>query len=408
MDMSISDLLKQVTASMEKASSEFSAKADLAFKEAKSAGDMSQETKTSVDKVASEFNALNGAVTAMKAQLGEVEQAVVAGAGGTAQRVAAMSAGAQVIAHEGLKIFASKVASNERLRQSFPVNAALISTGVASGVVAPQRLDGIDVKAKQRLFIRDLIAPGSTDAPAIFWVQQTGFTNAARVVAENTAKPYSDIQFATKMTSVSTIAHMFKASKQILDDFKQLQSTVDLEMRFGLKYAEEMEILFGDGTGVHLLGIVPQATAYSSTGIPTGATPIDALRWAMLQSQLARIPATGHVLHFTDWAKIEMMKDTLGHYIIGNPQGTVDPRLWNLPVVPTEISAFLGKFLTGAFAQGAQLFDREDANVVISTENADDFEKNMISIRCEERAALAVYRPEAFIYGSLPAVPAQA
>ncbi len=36
----------------------------------------------------------------------------------------------------------------------------------------------------------------------------------------------------------------------------------------------------------------------------------------------------------------------------------------------------------------------------ISTENADDFEKNMISIRCEERLALAVKRPEAFVYGS--------
>jgi len=40
---------------------------------------------------------------------------------------------------------------------------------------------------------------------------------------------------------------------------------------------------------------------------------------------------------------------------------------------------------------------------VISTENADDFEKNMISIRCEERLALAVKRPEAFIYGSFTA-----
>ena len=56
--------------------------------------------------------------------------------------------------------------------------------------------------------------------------------------------------------------------------------------------------------------------------------------------------------------------------------------------------------LTGAFNAAAQLFDREDANVVISTENSDDFEKNMISIRCEERLALAVKRPEAFIYGS--------
>jgi len=404
--MTNDELLKQVTASLEKASGEFTAKAEAAFKEAKAAGDMTTATKAAIDKVASDFNALNQAQTALKAQLGEVEQAVVASSGGAGQRAVAMSAGAQVIGHEGLKDFAARVASNERSRVSIPVNAALISTGVAQGIVEPQRLPGIDVKPKQRLFIRDLIAPGRTTAPAIFWVQQTGFTNAARVVAENTAKPYSDITFASKITAVSTIAHLFKASKQILDDFAQLQSLIDLEMNYGLKYAEEQEVLFGDGTGVHLLGIVPQATAYSSTGIPAGATSIDALRWAMLQTQLARVPASGHVLHFTDWAKIELQKDTLGRYIIGNPQGTTEPRLWNLPVVPTEIPAFLGKFLTGAFATAAQLFDREDANVVISTENTDDFEKNMVTVRCEERAALAVYRPEAFVFGTLPVPPA--
>uniref|UniRef100_UPI00106C827A phage major capsid protein n=1 Tax=Pseudomonas aeruginosa TaxID=287 RepID=UPI00106C827A len=92
--------------------------------------------------------------------------------------------------------------------------------------------------------------------------------------------------------------------------------------------------------------------------------------------------------------------DTLGRYILANPLGLAGPVLWGLPVVATEIAAFQGKFLTGAFQTGAQIFDREDANVVISTENADDFEKNMISIRCEERLALAVKRPEAFIFGT--------
>lgn len=88
---------------------------------------------------------------------------------------------------------------------------------------------GIDTAPKQRLFIRDLIAHGRTSSPAIFWVQQTGFTNAAKVVAEGTAKPYSDIEFATKITPVTTIAHMFKASKQILTI--SLNSSLRLTLR---------------------------------------------------------------------------------------------------------------------------------------------------------------------------------
>ncbi|EFV1353838.1 phage major capsid protein [Salmonella enterica] len=163
---------------------------------------------------------------------------------------------------------------------------------------------------------------------------------------------------------------MFKASKQILDDFAQLQSTVDAEMRYGLKYVEEQEILFGDGTGVHLHGIVPQASAFSAEFRVEQQNGIDDLRLAMLQAQLARFPASGHVLHFIDWAKIELTKDTLGRYILANPSGLTGPTLWGLPVVATEAAAFKGKFLTGAFNAGAQIFDREDANVVSGVASA--------------------------------------
>ncbi|EAS4436317.1 phage major capsid protein [Salmonella enterica] len=400
----VNEILKKVTASIEEATDKFNARAEDALKEAKKSGKLSEETKAAVDKMASEFNALREAEKTLKAAIGELEQHVAQMPLANAKHIVE-TVGQQVISAEALKTFSASVEGGKRV--SIPVNAALISSGVAEGVVEPQRLPGIDTTPKQRLFIRDLIAPGRTSSPAIFWVQQTGFTNKAAVVAENTTKPYSDIAFATKITPVTTIAHMFKASKQILDDFAQLQSTVDAEIRYGLKYVEEQEILFGDGTGVHLHGIVPQASAFSAEFRVEQQNGIDDLRLAMLQAQLARFPASGHVLHFIDWAKIELTKDTLGRYILANPSGLTGPTLWGLPVVATEAAAFKGKFLTGAFNAGAQIFDREDANVVISTENADDFEKNMISIRCEERLALAVKRPEAFIYGSFT-VPAPA
>lgn len=394
------ELLKGISAELAKATSDFSKKAEAALGEAKKAGNLSTETKAAVDELALKFNSLTEAEKQLKAQLGEMEQEF-ARLPSQCSAQAREGLGATVVKSEALKAFAASVEGGKRV--NIPVSAALLSTDVAPGVVEPQRLPGIDVAPKQRLFIRDLIAPGRTSSPAIFWVQQTGFTNAARVVAEGMQKPYSNIEFASKLTAVSTIAHMFKASKQILDDFAQLQSTIDVEMRYGLKYAEEQEILFGDGTGVHLHGIVPQASLFDPAFEVENQSGIDDLRLAMLQAQLARLPASGHVLHFIDWAKIELTKDTLGRYILANPLGLAGPVLWGLPVVATEAVGFQGKFLTGAFQTGAQLFDREDANVVISTENADDFEKNLISIRCEERAALAVKRPEAFIYGSFTA-----
>lgn len=390
------ELLKNLSAKIEEANGKFNAKAEEALKEAQKVGSLSTETKAAVDKMATELNALRESEKTLKASLGELEQHVAQMPLNNAVQVA-KTIGQQVISADVLKEINSSIQSSKRI--SIPVQAALTSTSVAEGVVEPQRLPGIDVAPKQRLFIRDLIAPGKTTSPAIFWVQQTGFTNKASVVPENTTKPYSDIEFATKITPVTTIAHLFKASKQILDDFAQLQSLVDAEMRYGLKFVEEQEILFGDGSGAHLHGIIPQASKYKPEFSVEKQSGIDDLRLAMLQAQLARLPATGHVLHFIDWAKIELTKDSLGRYILANPSALIGPTLWGLPVVATESTAFKGKFLTGAFNAGAQLFDREETNVVISTENTDDFEKNMISIRCEERLALAVKRPEAFVYG---------
>ncbi len=391
----VKDLIKQVSNQLVETSDKLSKQAEAAMAEVKNFGKLTEETKQTVDELATNQTALTGTLEELKAKVGEVEQRSVRRQGGDDVR---QSIGAQMIAHESLKgVNSSMIRGGQRI--SVPVKNALMSADVATGVVEPMKLPGIDAQPKQRLFIRDLLSVGRTTSPSISWVQQTGFTNAARVVTEGQKKPVSTITYAAKLTPVATIAHLFKASKQILDDFTQLQSDVDIELRYGLKYAEEREVLFGDGEDFHLHGIVPQAQAFDPAFSVSNQSQIDDLRLAMLQSQLARLPASGFVLHFIDWAKIELTKDELGRYIIANPLALAGPTLWGLPVVATEIEDFEGEFLTGPFSSGATLYDREDANVVISTENADDFERNMITIRCEERAALAVKRPEGFITG---------
>ncbi len=269
-----------------------------------------------------------------------------------------------------------------------------------TSLVPGARVPGIFGLPERTLTIRDLVLPGQTSSSSIEYVKETGYTNNAAPVAETTTKPYSDLTFDMTSAPVRTIAHLFKASRQILDDAPALRSYIDGRARYGLRFAEENQLLNGSGTGQNIHGLVPQATAFSPAFTLPGATGIDRLRLAILQVVLAEYPATAFVLNPIDWTKIELTKDAGGNYIIGNPQGSLTPTLWNLPVVSTQAMA-AGEFLTGAFSFAAQIFDRLDIEVLLSSENVDDFEKNMFTIRAEERLAFAVYRPESFVTGDV-------
>lgn len=271
--------------------------------------------------------------------------------------------------------------------------------GSAGALIATQRVNSpMATLPERRMTIRDLVAPGQTDSNAIEYVQEKGFTNNAGMVAEGTLKPESSLQYDLTTAPVRKIAHWMLASAEVLADAAGLRSMIDQRLRYGLSYIEEQQMLNGDGTGQNLLGIRPQATAYNAAFTVDAETEIDKIRLAILQAVLAEYPASGVVLNPIDWARIETTKDSQGRYIIGNPQGTASPTLWSLPVVATQAQE-VDKFLVGAFRQGAQVFDRMKSTVMASTEDSDNFRKNLVTILAEERLAFTVYRPEAFVEG---------
>lgn len=354
---------------------------------------LSNAAKTSADEALVKFNELSATMT-------EIEQKLARRGGGDAEEYKSM--GQRFVDDEGVKGFMQRPPSKGGV--SVDVKAITSVTtdtnGAAGDLIVPDRQGGIVAAPERRMTVRDLITPGRTNSNAIQYVQETGFVNAAATAAETTLKAESTMKFDLKTVPVATIAHFVQASKQILADAPMLASYIDGRLRYGLAYAEELQMLKGDGTGSNLLGMVPQATPYQ---VPAGSglvadTMIDQLRYAMLQAVLAEYPATGHVLNPIDWARIETLKDEMGRYIIGNAADGAAPRLWRLPVVETPAMT-ADKFLTGAFKLAVQLFDREDANVEISTEDRDNFVKNMVTIRGEQRVGMAVYRPEALIYG---------
>lgn len=365
--------------------------------ELKNLGKVTDETKKSADDVLIKHNEISGRMTELEQKMSQLAQ----GNGPQARK----SIGQLVTEDETLKAF---VKAGGKGRISVAVKAIISSLttdadGSAGDLIVPQRIAGIITPPQRKLLVRDLLTPGRTTSNAIQYVKETGFTNAAATVSETagTAKPQSDIKFDVVTSAVTTIAHWVLATKQILDDVPQLQSYIDGRLRYGLGYIEDNQLLNGSGAGTDLNGIYTQATAYSAPLAPTAAgnlTKIDVIRLAILQAFLAEYPANGIVMNPIDWADIELTKTDDGAYLFANPQGGSEARLWRLPVVETQAMT-VDKFLTGAFQLGAQIFDREDANVEISTEDSDNFRKNLVTIRAEERVALAVYRPEAFVKG---------
>lgn len=283
----------------------------------------------------------------------------------------------------------------------------ITSADIATGILREPYLDTLVSMQRRPLRIRDLLTIVPVQSDSVRYGQQTLRDNQARIVAEGTPKPYSNYKWEDRTASIEVIAHLAKLTLQAIADGPRLVAEVDSEMRFGLAFAEENEILNGDGTTGHLSGLIDNATAYSP---PAGVdmanvlTPIDVLRVAILQIHLQYASPDGQVLNPIDLANIDLLRrdpDKGGGYLFGNPDvntGTV--RLWRLPVVESA-SMGVGEFLTGAFKFAVHLYDRQGVQVLISTENDDDFETNKATMRCESRIGLGVRRPFALVHGSL-------
>ena len=271
--------------------------------------------------------------------------------------------------------------------------------------------------------VRDLFPVRRTNAAVIEYFRQLGFTtiqaghgtNSASSVAERSAgnfgvKPQSSFAFVGEQAPVRTLAHWEAAHRNVLADEPQLRSIIDNELMYGLRLLEDSQILNGDGAGENLLGVLqtPNIQEYAwSDGAtsPVADTKADAIRRAATLSFLAYYEPSGIVLHPNDWEDIELTKDQQGQYLVAVSVAMGgEPRVWRMPVVDTPAIAE-GTALVGAFGTGAQLYDREEASIRISEQHSDFFVRNAIVILAEQRLALAVKRPEAFVKVDFDAEP---
>ncbi|MBV7408198.1 phage major capsid protein [Maritimibacter sp. DP1N21-5] len=382
---------EQLAADLKKAQDDIRAKADEALGRAEKGEKLTEGLKEQIDEALLKMGELTE-------QVAVLEQKGVRDPGQGASR----SLGQMFVDDEGVKSFLDGRPTKGKADMMVKATITSLTTdaaGSAGDAIAPARLPGVQMMPNRRMTIRDLLMSGRTESNVVQYVQETGFTNSAAPVAEGAKRAESDVKLELVNGNVATIGHYMKASREVLNDAPMLASMIDGRLRYGVDFKEEVQLLSGDGTGQNLSGLVTEATAYSVPGSLTAENLVDTLRFAALQVYLAEFPSSAFVLNPIDWAFIETLKDDIGNYIIGDPQSGATPTLWRLPVVQTPAMT-VDKFLTGAFDSQAQVFDREQTRVEVGYEN-DDFTKGLVTILADERLALAVYRPEAFVYGDL-------
>jgi len=275
--------------------------------------------------------------------------------------------------------------------------------------------DPIVIPPKRKHRVRSLFPSRTTTAAIVEYFRMTGFTNAAASVAEYGAgsfgaKPQAAMTFQGYQAPVRTLAHWEAAHRNVLADEPQLRSIIDNELLYGLRLEEDDQILNGSGTGEDLEGILlttgVQTYDWSAgASLPVPDTKADAIRRAATLAFLAYYEPTGVVLHPNDWEDIELNKDSNGQYLMSvSIQQGGEARMWRMPVVDTP-AITEGTALVGAFGTGAQLYDRETANIRIAEQHEDFFTRNAIVVLAEQRLALAVKRPEAFVDVTFDAAP---
>lgn len=279
------------------------------------------------------------------------------------------------------------------------------------GVMPTEREPGISFAPRPQLRMRDVLSSRPTVLGDIYFVSESVRPTKASPQTESSGlKPLTDITFTTDHELVETMAITLRASRQILDDWSELEGFLRAELAQRVRQEEDMQILFGSGTSPALHGLTVQAQAWDISMLTAsdGYEYIDIIGGFMQQiaedDEEQGSPFV--VLHPGDWWKIRRTKDSTGRYILGDPQSPVPPSLWQAPVVDTTCMT-KGYCLVGSGSPVAtEIRDRMSVTVEMSTEDGDNFRYNLVTVRAESRLALVTKRPNAFCYGALTQSPA--
>lgn len=287
---------------------------------------------------------------------------------------------------------------------------ALIET--SDWPVQPTRLPGITTQTdKDRpLVFADMIDRQSLSTNSVEYVEETVLTNNAAEVTEGVTKAESTVEFELKTASAATIAHFLNVTRQAVEDDAQMQGYIEGRMTYGLRRRLDAQILAGNGTPPNLRGILNTSGIGTYTAGSAGEAALISIRKAITVAQISEYMPDTVGVNPIDWEAIELSTDTSGRWrLTPDAQSAAGPRVWGLAVVVTntltgtDFGVTGGTFLVGGFKEGATLWEHQGISLYLTDSHASNFTANILTLLAEMRAALTVWRPQAFVEGTFGA-----
>jgi HK97 family phage major capsid protein len=277
----------------------------------------------------------------------------------------------------------------------------------AIGNTFSQRKPDIVGGAFRMLTLEELLVTLPATSNAVEYVRENVFTNAAAETTEGAVKPESSVTTTLETKPVATIAHWIKISRQLASDNAALAAYINNRMVYGVNLRVENQIIAGNGTAPNMEGFTRAGnftahgyTAASLTALGLLNNRFDLIGKMLGDCVLADYPADAIIVNPGDWWTMRLAKDSQGRYILGDPGSSVAPSLFGTPVVAsTAMTA--DTVMVSSLRNAATFYNREGVVIDMSESDSDNFTRNLVTIRAERRAMLAVERPAAVRYGDL-------
>lgn len=280
-----------------------------------------------------------------------------------------------------------------------------------AGALHPQIDETVVQGFRERPTVAAWLGTGTLTATSITYYVEALREGAFAAVLEGGLKPQLHYTYDQVNDALTKIAGRVKINDEMAEDLPFIVSEINGRLLYDLVMFEEAQLLNGNGTAPQLRGILNRVGIQLEASAAK-ADNADAVFRALTKIQTATgLTADGMIVNPLDYQNFRLSKDANGQYFGGGiftgqygvggvPQ---QPGLWGQNTVVTSAIA-AGTVLVGAGKQGAAVYRKGGVRVEATNSNEDDFNYNRISIRAEERIALAVRKPSAFVKVTLSAL----